>query len=77
MHETFGWLDVDPIAQALNEAHPGLDPVAVRFTDLARLVRALPGFVEDPAHPVNERILETIQALWIEEREDDPREDDD
>lgn len=70
MGSTLGWLDVDEIAEALARTHRAVNPVAVRFTDLKKMVVALPGFVEDPKHPANERILETIQARWIEERED-------
>lgn len=66
---TFGWLEVDRIAELLADAHPDQDPLAVRFTDLRRLVEALPGFREEPGHPVNERILEVIQMKWREERE--------
>lgn len=66
---TFGWLEVDRIAESLADAHPDKDPLAVRFTDLRRLVEALPGFREEPGHPVNERILEVIQMKWREERE--------
>jgi FeS assembly protein IscX len=76
MGMTFGWLEVDRIAEGLLAAHPKVDPVGVRFTDLKRMVAGLPGFVEDPKHPANERILETIQARWIEEREDAGLEDD-
>jgi len=72
----FGWLDVDRIAELLHATHRDTQPYSVRFTDLRRLVEALPGFVGDPDHPVNEKILETIQALWLEEREDRPRNDD-
>jgi FeS assembly protein IscX len=77
MGTTFGWLDVDRIAEGLLTAHPKVDPMGVRFTDLRRMIAALPGFVEDPKHPANERILETIQARWIEEREDAARDDED
>lgn len=70
MPPPFGWLDVDQIAEALAARHKDINPVGVRFTDLKKLVLALPGFVENPKHPANERILETIQARWIEERED-------
>ncbi len=73
--ETFGWLEVDTIAELLAERHAGVDPYTLRFPDLKRMVQALPGFAEEPGHPVNEKILETIQARWIEERED--RMDDD
>lgn len=72
---TFGWLEVDRIAEALAEAHPGVDPLAVRFTDLRRMVEALPGFREEPGHPVNERILEVIQMSWHGEKLD--RDEDD
>jgi len=75
MGDSFGWLDVDRIGEELARAYPLVDPFAVRFADLRRMVCALVGFREDPQHPVNERILETIQARWIEER-DDARSDD-
>jgi FeS assembly protein IscX len=72
MGDTYGWLDVETISENLAELHPTIDPVRLRFTDLKLLVQKLPGFVEDPAHPCNERILETIQAFWIAELEDRP-----
>lgn len=67
--KVFGWLDVHRIGEELADAHPKLDPLAIRFTDLRTLVEALPNFKEEPGHPVNERILETIQKYWHEERE--------
>ena len=42
------WTDTLPIAEALAEAHPDVDPVNVRFTDLYEWVMALPGFDDDP-----------------------------
>jgi FeS assembly protein IscX len=72
---TFHWLDVDIIGEELAAAHPGVDPLGVRFTELRRLVQGLEGFREEPGHPVNERILEEIQRAWIEERAGRPRED--
>ena len=80
MPETFGWLEVDMIGEQLAIRHPDRDPMLIRFTELRRLVEALPGFKEEPGHPVNEKILETIQAHWIEEKQDladDQDEDDD
>lgn len=68
MDDTLHWLDVEEIAEDLNEAHPDIDPMTVGFTRLRELVEALPNFVEQPGHPCNERILEVIQANWIEER---------
>lgn len=74
--ETFHWLDVDIIGEELNLAHPGKDPMRVGFVELRALVAALPGFREQPGHPVNERILEEVQRAWIEERRGTPRQDD-
>lgn len=69
------WLDVDLIAEALFAAHPATDPLTIRFTELRRMVEALPDFEPRPGHPVNEKILETIQMRWHEERSDAPRDD--
>lgn len=76
MSNTFGWLDVQRIAEELADQHPSRDPFAIRFTELRSLVEKLPGFEPDPKHPVNEKILETIQANWAEEREDLNSDDD-
>jgi FeS assembly protein IscX len=67
--ETYHWLDVQRIAEELADRHDDLDPLHVTFPKLRNLVRSLPGFAEQPDHPVNERILEAIQQAWIEERE--------
>ena len=61
------WTDVNDIAIELEEAHPDADNVNLRFTDLHKWVMALPGF-DDDANTSNEKILEAIQAAWIEER---------
>ncbi len=76
MDAPYGWLDVETIAENLMDAHPGIDPARLRFTDLKLMVEKLPGFSPDPAHPCNERILETIQAFWIAEYEDRPIDED-
>jgi len=62
------WTDVREIAIRLNDAHPDVDPLSVRFTDLHRWVTQLPGFASDPKRS-NEQILEAIQAAWIDERD--------
>jgi FeS assembly protein IscX len=62
------WLDVRDIALALDEAHPEADVVNLRFTDLHKWVMALPGFADDPNRS-NEKILEAIQQMWLEERD--------
>ena len=62
-----GWLDVEDIAIALEEHHPDIDNINIRYTDLWKWVQALPGFNGDP-HRCNEKILQAIQMAWIEER---------
>ncbi len=75
MSETFHWLDVQMIAEELADAHPDIDPVSIGFPELRRLVEELPDFEAQDGHSCNEKILETIQALWLEELEDSPRGD--
>lgn len=60
------WTDVQAIAEALYDAHPDVDPKVIRFTDLHAWVMALEGF-SDELNNSNEKILEAIQQLWIEE----------
>jgi FeS assembly protein IscX len=60
------WIDSSDIAIALAEAHPGVDPKRVLFTDLHRWVLALPAFDDDPKRG-GEKVLEAIQMAWIEE----------
>lgn len=60
------WTDSREIALALIEAHPDVDPRAIRFTDLHRWVCGLEGFA-DPPERSNEKILEAIQMAWIDE----------
>ncbi len=66
--ETFHWLDVERIGEALAERHPSIDPVTVAFPRLKAMVAELPSFREQPGHPCNERILEAIQQAWLDER---------
>jgi len=60
------WTDSLEVAIQLADAHPGIDPRAIRFTDLREWVMALPEFDDDPNHS-GEKILEAIQMAWIEE----------
>jgi FeS assembly protein IscX len=62
------WTDVQDIAIELEERHPDVDNVNLRFTDLHRWVLELADFEDDPNRS-NEKILEAIQAAWIEERD--------
>jgi FeS assembly protein IscX len=60
------WIDTQEIAIALAEKYPDVDPSTVRFTELRAWVMALEGFDDDPNRS-GEKILEAIQAAWIEE----------
>ena len=62
------WEDAEDIAEKLAAAHPGVDPLTVRFTDLHRWVCALPDFADDPKTS-SEGKLERIQMAWVEQRE--------
>ena len=60
------WTDINEIAIELCDAHPDVDPLALNFVDLRDWILDLPGFDDDPNH-CGEKILEAIQAAWIEE----------
>ncbi|MBX9914041.1 MAG: Fe-S cluster assembly protein IscX [Pseudomonadaceae bacterium] len=60
------WHDVLDIAIELAESKPEVDPRYVNFVDLHRWVLALPDFSDDSQRG-GERVLEAIQAAWIEE----------
>ena len=62
------WSDVLDIAIELAESKPDVDPRYVNCVDLHRWVLALPDFSDDPQRG-GEKVLEAIQAAWIEESE--------
>lgn len=62
------WSDTLEIAIALDEKYPTADNINLRFTDLHKWITSLKEFADDPESS-NEKILEAIQAAWIEERE--------
>jgi len=62
------WTDVRQIAIELAEAHPEIDPLTVRFTDLHNWVVELEDFDDDHNHG-GEKVLEAIQMAWIDEME--------
>ena len=62
------WTDINEIAIELDESHPDVDPISIRFTELMGWVLALDGFDDDPKH-CGERILEAIQMAWMEEKD--------
>lgn len=66
---TITWQDTEELGIQLLEAHPDIDPLTVRFTDLHQWITALPGFKDDPKKS-NEKLLEAIQMAWWQEYKD-------
>ncbi|HLV16370.1 MAG TPA: Fe-S cluster assembly protein IscX [Pseudomonas sp.] len=62
------WVDVLEIAIQLAETKPDVDPRYVNFVELHRWVMELPEFDDEP-NRAGEKVLEAIQAAWIEELE--------
>jgi FeS assembly protein IscX len=62
------WVESREIAIALAEKFPDVDPERINFVDLRNWVLGLEGFDDDPNRS-GEKILEAIQAAWIEEAE--------
>ncbi len=62
------WVDVRDIAIALAEKYPEANPLTVNFVQLHNYVVALEGFDDDHTRG-GEKVLEAIQATWIEEAE--------
>jgi FeS assembly protein IscX len=60
------WSDISAIAEALYEKFPDTDPAAIRFVDLHNRVVELEGFNDDRTRG-GEKVLEAIQAAWIDE----------
>ena len=60
------WTDIEDIAIELSETHSDVDPKTINFVDLRDKVLALPNFTGDPDRS-GEKILEAIQAAWIDE----------
>jgi FeS assembly protein IscX len=63
------WQDYEDIGIALYEAHPEVDPLTVRFTDLLRWIGELAEFAGDLKES-NEKKLEAVQMAWYEEWKD-------
>ena len=60
------WSDITQIAEALYDKFPDTDPLTIRFTDLHNWVVDLEEFDDDHTRG-GEKVLEAIQAAWIEE----------
>jgi FeS assembly protein IscX len=66
MAKELTWDDAEDLGILLSEAHPEINPLEVRFTDLHQYVTKLPDFKDDP-NKSNEGKLEAIQMAWHEE----------
>lgn len=62
------WTDQRAIGEALYDEHPELDPLTISFVKLHELVCSLPDFEDDPEGS-NEKILEAILTVWLDERD--------
>ncbi len=62
------WTDSRQIAILLEDSYPDVDNINLRFTDLHKWITSLEGFDDDP-NSSNEKILESIQMAWIDERD--------
>ncbi len=60
------WADITRIAEELHDKFPDIDPLTVRFVDLHNWVVELEDFDDDHSRG-GEKVLEAIQAAWIEE----------
>jgi FeS assembly protein IscX len=66
MAKELTWDDAEDIGILLSEAHPEINPLEIRFTDLHQYITKLPDFKDDPKKS-NEGKLEAIQMAWHEE----------
>ena len=62
------WTDAREIAILLEDTYPNVDNVNLRFKDLHKWIISLEDFDDDP-NSSNEKILESIQMAWIDERD--------
>ena len=62
------WTDIYDIAMALEDTHPEVDILHIRFTDLRNWIVNLPDFSDAPER-CNEKVLEAIQMAWLDERD--------
>ena len=64
--QDLNWNDINDIAIELYDQFPDIDPQWISFPDLHSKICNLETFVGAPDRS-NEKVLEAIQMLWIEE----------
>lgn len=62
------WQNSREIGEELYDKFPDVDPKTVRFTDLHRWICELDDFDDDP-QASNEKVLEAILLVWLDEAE--------
>lgn len=62
------WTDAREIAETLCDENPDLDPLTLSFVKLHEMICALDDFDDDPEKS-NEKILEGILTIWLDERD--------
>lgn len=69
MAHLYRWTDVTDIAIDLEDQYPDTNILSLRFTDLWTMVTKLKSFDDDPQNS-SEKVLEAIQAAWLDERDE-------
>lgn len=62
------WTDTREIGETLADEFPDVDPLTVSFVKMHEMICALPDFDDDPEGS-NEKILEAILTVWLDERD--------
>ncbi len=63
------WTDIENISEELEQKYPEVEILALRYTLLKKMILNLPDF-KDSEEGCNEKVLEAVQAAWLEIRED-------
>lgn len=62
------WQDSREIGEVLYDLYPDTDPKTVRFTDMHQWICGLEEF-DDAPEKSNEKVLEAILLVWLDEFE--------
>ncbi len=62
------WTDTQRIGETLFDTYPDIDPVTLSFVKLHQMICELEDFDDDPEGS-NEKILEAILTVWLNERD--------
>lgn len=62
------WTDAREIGEALADTFPDVDPLTLSFVKLHEMICGLDGFDDNP-EASNEKILEAILTVWLDERD--------